>query len=282
MENVKNLTLEERVKALEEQVKGIVINRKMDNVYELDINSLNSHGRLKGDEFLNYVKSLSEETTDKFGNVFVKLPTIYVSLKENKLSFSFTKLETSQYCIKPQLVSKYKNSLVNGQLRSIPNVAPNFNQFSFNKSSKFCKWVDGEQLNWGTVLYIQIMWSYAYGTKNTNKILPNEDRVWNTERDCGFADTGKGIGEFLGIEQLFTSGRNFVDFKDWNKIKELWNLYKSWNYNSSFDPAGKFGLWGDYDKDDDSKSVFFSCWYYWFDRAWCNDGYGVRLCNAPF
>ena len=137
-------------------------------------------------------------------------------------------------------------------------------------------------LNWKTILYIQIIWLVAYGTKNNNDILPNEDYKWNTERDCAFADTGKGIGEFLGIEQLFTSGRNFVDFKDWDKIKELWTLYVSWNYSSDFNPTGKFGLWGDYNKDEDSKSVFFSRWNDGFYTAWNDAYYGVRLCKAPF
>lgn len=290
-----NLTLKqtnERIDLLEEKIEQILNVIKSNNknsqrieTYWLNINNLESNCT-NADNFLNLVKAKSKEFTDKHDNVYVQLPTIWIIFKDETLEFIFDKnelafIEPDTYEeLKPQAISKYKNSLVDGKIRSIPNHAPDFTQFSFNKSTKFCNWVDGEQLNWETVLYIQIMWAYAYQTKKNNEFLPNETWKWDNARDCGFNDTGKGIGEFLGIEQLFTSGRNFVSFDNRKKFSDLWNLYVSWNYNSDFDACNKYGLWGDYDRNAASKSAFFSGWGDEFNLAWDDGYYGVRLCKT--
>ncbi len=279
MKNVKNLTLEERVTLLEKQMSNLVANKELTTEFALNVKNLKSSGEPKGVDFLNYVESLSEKIEDEHKNIYVKLPTIYVNVMSRIIYFSFNEID-GYIKLQPQLVSKYKNSLVDGKIRSIPNVAPNFSQFSFNKATKFCKWVDGEQLNWRTVLYFQIMWAYAYGTKNNNSILPNEKYNWSSERDCAFGDTGKGIGEFLGVEQLFTSGRNFVDLSDHET--ELWKIYKEWNFNEQFDPNAKFAEWGDYDPDEKSKGVFFSDWNNGFNRCWNAGDRAVRLCKKPY
>ncbi len=278
MKNV-NLSLEERVALLEKQMSNLVANKELTTEFALDIQTLKSNFcELNGEEFLYFVKSFSEEFEDKHKNIYVRLPAIYVNVMGKIVYFTFDEVD-GYIKLQPQLVSKYKNSLVDGKIRSIPNVAPNFTQFSFNKATKFCKWVDGEQLNWRTVLYFQIMWAYAYGTKNNNSILPNEKYKWSSERDCAFGDTGKGIGEFLGVEQLFTSGRNFVDLS--NPETELWKIYKEWNFDEKFDPSDKFALWGDYDPDENSKGVFFSDWYSGFDGCWDGGNVAVRLCKRP-
>lgn len=288
----KELTLKkinERVDSLEEKIDQI-LNATKNNysdskskeieTYLLNVETLKSDCT-NPDDFLNLVKSKSKEFTDEHKNIYVQLPTIWLHcIGNNEYNFTFEPVYGAIE-LQPQAISKYKNSLVEGKIRSIPNHAPDFTQFSFNKANKFCKWVDGEQLNWKTMFYIQIMWAYAYQTKNNDKILPNENWKWTQERDCGFNDTGKGIGEFLGIEQLFTSGRNFVSFDNRDELEDLWDLYVSWNYDSDFDADNKFGIWGDYDKKTTSKCAFCSGWLYVFSYAWLNGNYwAVRLCKT--
>ena len=223
---------------------------------------------------------LSEEIIDDFDNYYVRLTPLFVkALDNNQVMVSHEEFEGSIKLI-PQMISKYKNSLINGQCRSIPNVAPNFTQFSYNKAKKFADWVDGEIMNWKTQLYIQLVYLAIYGTKKNDDYIPNEDYHWDAERDCAFGDTGKGIGEFLEIEQLFTSGRNFISFGGYDDESKscLWNIYKSLNYDVNFD---RFGVWGDYDKTSGSTAPFYSFWYLGFSCAWSYDGdRGLRLCKA--
>lgn len=275
----------EKIDLLEEKLNKIInlLTPKEDNkantmTYGLNTKTLTSDCN-NPDDFLNLVKSKSQEFTDEHDNVYVQLPTIWLKINGKQLLFSFDEMN-DWIELQPQAISKYKNSLVDGKIRSIPNHAPDFSQFSFNKATKFCHWVDGEQLNWKTVLYIQIMWAYAYQTKGNNNFLPNENWKWDETRDCGFGDTGKGIGEFLGIEQLFTSGRNFVSFDNREESSDLWNLYILWNYDSDFDADNQFGLWGDFDKNESTYSAFFSGWDNRLDTAWSGGSGGVRLCKT--
>lgn len=275
------MTIRELEKRLEQLEKTIdkLCKENAKKEYQFHVKKMTSNCT-NPEDFLNLVKSKSEEFTDNYGNVYVQLPTIYLQyLGSDEYRFAFEPTNEEMEELIPQAISKYKNSLINGQIRSIPNVAPNFNQMSYNKVTKFCGWVEGEQLNWKTVLYIQIMWAYAYQTKNNNDILPNENWEWDKERDCGFDNTGKGIGEFLGIEQLFTSGRNFVSFASRDEGSDLWKLYALWNYGSNFDADKKLGIWGDYNEEKDSQSAFFFCWNFDFDYAWGNDC-SVRLCKT--
>lgn len=233
---------------------------------------------------LNKLDFLIEKTTytDEYANDYVILPPIYVrEMGDNKVSVSLSELIDGME-LKPQMISRYKNSLINGQCRSISNVAPNFTQFSYNKSKKFAEWVGGEIMNWETQLYIQLVYLSIYGTKKNDACIPNEDYHWGEERDCAFEDTGKGIGEFLGIEQLFTSGRNFISFDGRDGKLILWNLYKEINFDYDFDPNGKYGVWGDYNKNPNSSAPFYSRWSGYFNDAWDSGNRGLRLCKEPF
>lgn len=231
---------------------------------------------------LNKLDFLIEKTTyiDEYANEYVILPPIYV----RKMGDSKVLVSLSQFLggieLKPQMISRYKNSLIDGKCRSIPNVAPNFTQISYNKSNKFAEWADGEIMNWKTQLYIQLVYLAIYGTKKNDDYLPNEDSDWNEERDCAFGDTGKGIGEFLGIEQLFTSGRNFISFDGHDNNLVLWDLYKGINFDYNFDPNMKYGIWGDYDKSHNSSAPFCSSWSDGFRSTWFNGCCGLRLCKT--
>ena len=278
----------ERIERLEKMIEsfleryGYVENSKGDInsrlYFSINFATLKSDCKNSSD-FLNMVEIKSSEFTDDYGNVYVQLPPIWINLEKKHFTFENQDDNENFISLRPQAISKYKNSLIEGKIRSIANVAPNFNQVSFNKSTKFCNWVNGEQLNWLTVLYIQIMWVFAYQTKHNDDILPNENYKWNEERDCAWENTGNDIGKFLGIEQLFTSGKNFVSFEEVEENKELWKIYKQWNYHEEFDDKNRFGLWGDYDNDESSISPFFSGASHFFHYSWDCDFYSVRLCK---
>lgn len=225
---------------------------------------------------------VSEDIIDEFANFYVKLTPLFVKqLDDNQVMLSTEEFEEAVELV-PQLISKYKNSLINGQCRSIPNVAPDFTQLSYNKSKKFAEWVGGEIMNWETQLYIQLVYLATYGTKKNDDYIPNEDWNWDAERDCGFGDTGQGIGEFLEIEQLFTSGKNFISFGGYDDESKscLWNIYKSLNDDVKFNPSNRFGIWGDYGKTSDSIAPFWFDGVRGFYYSWNGDGYGLRLCKA--
>lgn len=230
-----------------------------------------------------YLENLvSEDVIDEFNNYYVKLTPLFVKpLDDNQVKISTKEFEGAVKLV-PQLISKYKNSLIKGQCRSIPNVAPNFTQFSYNKAKQFADLVDGEIMNWETQLYIQLVYLATYGTKKNDDYIPNEDCNWDAERDCGFGDTGQGIGEFLGIEQLFTSGKNFISFGGYDDESKscLWNIYKLLNYDVKLKPSNGFGIWGDYGKTSDSIAPFWFNWVRGFYYCWNSDGYGLRLCKA--
>lgn len=223
-----------------------------------------------------------EDIMDEFDNYYVKLPPLFVKvLDNNEVKISTEEFEEAVELV-PQLISKYKNSLINGQCRSIPYVAPNFTQFSYKKSKKFAEWVGGEIMNWETQLYIQLVYLATYGTKENNKYIPNENSYHDNERDCAFEDTGNGIGEFLGIEQLFTSGRNFISFDGYcNGYKPyLWNIYKLLNYDTDFNASDKFGEWGDYNRANNSTAAFYSVCGDDFTYAYGNSCCYLRICKS--
>ena len=135
---------------------------KTNKKFVLNIETLERKNAIE--DIIGEVKNKSYEFTDENENVFVQLPGIYFTMSdENTIEFSFDKFEDAKK-LEPQAISKYKNSWIEGKIRSIPNVAPDVNQFSYNKSNKLCNWVKGELLNWKTILYIQIIWLVAYGT----------------------------------------------------------------------------------------------------------------------
>lgn len=285
----------ERINSLEKKLDEILsklenpkVEDDADSIYELNIETLERRfGLLEYPaEIVTEIKMRSDKFTDENDNVFVQLPAMYYIIdneddKNVSIKFSFHEFENANR-LEPQAISKYKNSWINGKIRSIPNVAPDCSQFSYIKSKKLCKWANGEMLNWKTILYIQIIWLFAYGTKENAKILPNEDYSLKESRDCGFADTGKGVGEFLGIEQLFTSGRNLFDFDGWYIDTDLFLLFKKLSDLLATKYNDMFGAWGDYCncKGHDYKAAFNIEWSFDMNSSWDYDCiYALRLCK---
>ncbi|MFA7449222.1 MAG: hypothetical protein WCY90_00140 [Bacilli bacterium] len=207
---------------------------------------------------------ITTEITDENGNVFVNFPTIYVDWVSEVLAISLEKL-SGFIELTPQRISKYKNALIDGKVRSISGVAPNFNQMSYLRFEEFIKWAGGEMLNWKTVLYLQILWLFTKKTKETK----GEDYNWNTERYTGYQNTGKGIGEFLGIEQLFSG---YTLFSLENNDDPLFELFKKMGMETAEDYNDKFGYY---------RNFFDTRWFGRFDGAW-DDGGSARLCKNPF
>lgn len=208
---------------------------------------------------------MTKEITDEYGNIYVCLPPLYINLSDEariiNLSFSPSSFKS---CVelKPQMISKYKSSLINGQCRSVPGVTPNFNGIPYFASKNLIESVGGEMMNWKTQLYIQLIYLAVF-RKEQDALdrFPGEDYDLNDKWGCIFKDTGEGEGEFLGIEQLFTSGYTFISFDDFtssfiNDICRLEFYYKIINgtlrirnfsgkakapeYGNQLD----FGLWG--------------------------------------
>lgn len=217
----------------------------------------------------------TKEITDEYDNTYICLPPLYIRIEEEKADLSFYPLKGGIE-LRPQMISKYKNSLINGQCRSIPGVIPDFNEMSFEKSEKFVEWADGEMMNWKTQLYIQLVFFATYGLDNS---------LLKEEAYCG--DTGRGIGEFLGIEQLFCFGYNFISFKDFHQREELEFLYKSVNNRDSIttiiDEDGNidgYGLWG-WSSTDHYYLPIFNIYYIHKDEESISKTYFPRLCKAP-
>lgn len=207
---------------------------------------------------------ITTEITDENGNVFVNFPTIYVDWVSEVLAISLEKL-SGFIELTPQRISKYKNALIDGKVRSISGVAPNFNQMSYLRFEEFIKWAGGEMLNWKTVLYLQILWLFTKKTKETK----GEDYNWNMERYTGYQNTGKGIGEFLGIEQLFSG---YTLFSLENNDDPLFELFKKMGMETVEDYNDKFGYY---------RNFFDTRWNNGFYYAWFLD-YSARLCKNPF
>lgn len=207
------------------------------------------------------------EFTDDNGNVFIQLPTIYVNWGQDFIAIDFEKPDDSAFiALQPQAISKYKNSLIEGKVRSIPNVPPNFNQMSYKRFEEFIKLADGEMLHWETVLYLQIMFLFIIELADT----PTEDSDWDLERYTGYQDTGKGINEFLGIEQLFSGYTVFsLDGLVASPFKSLFidlGMIES--------SSGYIGNYGYY------KYLFFPYYRNDVSYGWYPDG-GARLCKPP-
>lgn len=206
--------------------------------------------------------------TDDNENEFVQLPTIYVAFNEEQITISFEKLDRESHKLVPQLVSRYKNALIEGKVRSLTGVAPNFNQMSYLRFNEFVKLAGGEMLHWKTILYLQILWLFINKTKETTA----EDYEWDIARYTGYGDTGNAISEFLGIEQLF-SGYTFFNLSN-HKDDHLFELFKQMGMEKADNYGNKFGYY---------KNFFDSRWNGWFDFAWNYDyDYSARLCKKPF
>ena len=212
-------------------------------------------------------KNRFNDFIDEYDNEFVQLMPIYVKFSETTIQIEFQEFAGS-YEIVPQYVSKYKNSLIEGKVRSIPDVAPNFNQMSYLRFEQFIKWAGGEMMNWKTVLYLQILWLFIKKTKETKE----EDYNWNLERYTAYLDTGNGVGEFLGIEQLFSG---YTLFSLENNDDPLFELFKKMGMETAEDYNNKFGYY---------RNFFDARWDLRFGAAWADGAYYVsaRLCKKPF
>lgn len=207
------------------------------------------------------------EFTDYNRNVFIQLPTIYVCWGYDFITIDFEDTDDSSYIeLKPQAISKYKNALINGKVRSIPNVPPNFNQMSYLRFKEFVKWAGGEMMNWKTVLYLQLMWLFIKETKET----PSEPHKWDINRYTSYQDTGQGVDEFLGIEQLF-SGYTLFSLEGLDDSVELKSLFIKLGMEPS--KTGYADMHGVY------MSLFKHVWDDGFDDAW--DFSAARLCKHP-
>lgn len=219
----------------------------------------------------------TERIIDRYGNYYRKFPDIYVSWDKKRLYLSLFP-QKSFILIHPQQISEYKNSLINGQIRSIPHVAPNFNQLSFNKSAKFCKWVGGEHMSGITYLYLMLICIFTRGT--CDNVVRGEDFDWDNERDCGFGDTGEQP-TFCGLEQIICSGYNFIELRSFDKQPQLFELLKELlmrgdlkSQDSYEDIFGYFGGTGD-----DENALFYAV----YDGRFGLDGSGdlsPRLCRS--
>lgn len=255
---------------------------------------------------------MTKEITDEYGNVYVCLPPLYINLNDDEriinLSFSPSAFEDS-IKLKPQMISKYKNSLINGQCRSIPGVAPDFNGISYLTAKKLIKSVGGEMMNWKTQLYIQLIYLAMFRkSQDAVERFSSEYYSWDEEKGCSFSDTGKGEGEFLGIEQLFTSGYTFISFDGlhFDFINDMYCLeyyYEIINQTigsmdfieiAEMDKRDEdrpdFGLWGllgrveligDCPRDEYKAVLSVKDGHYYRSHSDILSDYSPRLCKAP-
>lgn len=260
--------LNEKIEALTNKLE-LLLGDKKDAVPApiIELFNLTHDGKFNNIKLDNELtKKRFNEFIDEYDNEFVHLTPLYVKFSETTIQISFQEF-AGAYELVPQYISKYKNSLIEGKVRSISDVAPNFNQMSYFRFEQFIKWAGGVMLNWKTVLYLQILWLFIKKTKETKE----EDYNWNTERYTGYQNTGKGIGEFLGIEQLF-SGYTFFSLE--NNDDPLFALFKLMGMEKAEDYNDKFGYY---------RNFFDSRWYGGFNHAWNNDHYrSARLCKNPF
>lgn len=260
--------LNEKIELLTNKLELLLADKKESDPTP-ELFNLTHDGRFNNIIVDNNLPKIEEITEiDEYGNHFVVLPTIYVKFSETNIQLSFQEY-AGAYKLVPQFISKYKNALIKGEVFSIPHVAPNFNQMSYVRFQKFIEWAGGEMLNWKTVLYLQILWLFIKKTKETKE----EDYKWNTERYTGYQNTGKGIGELLGIEQLF-SGYTFFSLE--NSDHDLLELFKlmgmeKLEYADSYE--NKLGYY---------KKFFDARWYGRFNFAWAYGYFSARLCKNPF
>lgn len=264
-------SINDKIEQLNEKLERLLNSSESENINKVDadIFTLTHNGNFDDINIMGKSPAfLPRELKDGFNNVFIELPTIWVSYDEKKIRISFENRDDIKGWteLKPQVVSKYKNALIDGKVRSISGVAPNFNQMSYLRFEEFIKWAGGEMLNWKTVLYLQILWLFTKKTKETK----GEDYNWNTERYTGYQNTGKGIGEFLGIEQLFSG---YTLFSLENNDDPLFELFKKMGMETAEDYNDKFGYY---------RNFFDTRWAYGFNYAWVNDYYSsARLCLEP-
>ena len=219
--------------------------------------------------------------TDEHENVFVKYDKdLYYKLEGKIISITSQNVNGFKR-VHPQLISRYKNSIdENFKLRSIVGVAPNCNQLSFNKSTKFAKSVGGEHLSGTTHLYLMLLHIFTF--KHRNNYVDNESYNFDEARDCAWRDTNDDTSDaYLGLSQIANTGYNFVDIRTLDK--EDFYCYKALlvrgDVRSLDDNSKYFAITGGYGSDENN--LFYSRWRVDFDGAWLNYG-ALRLCkNNP-
>lgn len=219
--------------------------------------------------------------TDEHGNVFVKYDKDLFYKLEGKI-VSITSQNVNGFKrVHPQLISRYKNSIdENFKLRSIVGVAPNCNQLSFNKSTKFAKSVGGEHLSGTTHLYLMLLHIFTF--KHRNNYVDNESYNYDVVRDCGWRDTNDDTSDaYLGLSQIANTGYNFVDIRTLDK--EDFDCYKELlvrgGVRSLDDNSKYFAITGGYS---DENNLFYSRWLDDFNFAWSGYYVALRLCkNNP-
>lgn len=220
--------------------------------------------------------------TDEHENVFVKYDKdLYYKLEGKIISITSQNVNGFKR-VHPQLISRYKNSIdENFKLRSIVGVAPNCNQLSFNKSTKFAKSVGGEHLSGTTHLYLMLLHIFTF--KHRNNYVDNESYNFDEARDCGWRDTNDDTSDaYLGLSQIANTGYNFVDIRTLDK--EDFDCYKALlvrgDVRSLDDNSKYFAITGGYGSDENN--LFFSVWCDYFGYAWIDDVGALRLCkNNP-
>lgn len=219
--------------------------------------------------------------TDEHENVFVKYDKdLYYKLEGKTISITSQNVNGFKR-VHPQLISRYKNSIdENFKLRSIVGVAPNCNQLSFNKSTKFAKSVGGEHLSGTTHLYLMLLHIFTF--KHRNNYVDNESYNFDEARDCAWRDTNDDTSDaYLGLSQIANTGYNFVDIRTLDK--EDFNCYKALlvrgDVRSLDDNSKYFAITGGYGSDENN--LFCSGWCGGFVCAWDYLS-ALRLCkNNP-
>lgn len=259
------LGLNEKIEKLTYKLELLLADKKeKDQKPIIELFNLTHDGKFNNIKLDNELtKKRFNEFIDENDNEFVQLTPIYVKFSETTIQIAFQEF-AGAYELVPQYISKYKNALIEGKVRSVHGVAPNFNQMSYLRFEEFIKWAGGEMLNWKTVLYLQILWLFTKKTKETK----GEDYNWNTERYTGYQNTGKGIGEFLGIEQLFSG---YTLFSLENNDDPLFELFKKMGMETAEDYNDKFGYY---------RNFFGTRWGNGFYDAWVSAS--ARLCKKPF
>lgn len=267
-------SLDKRQTALEckvDEVLDILKNLNAKPVISTGVAIINIKTRKNTGEVLD-VKT--QTVTDMFGNVYTKLPVIFIKVDETNIQVSlkdidgFTKIE-------PQLVSTYKNSIgSDGLIHSIKGVAPDFNQISFNKSIKFFAGVGAEHLSWLTLFAYQLLVLSSSIADEVLSITKAEGDHWNSDRGTGFKDTHDN--GYLGISQLFDAGRSFFSC---DKKHPLFKVFASLNGKIVPIVDKFFGLVGNLEEH--SNPLFVYDWDCYFDYGWNGGTTSARLCK-PF
>lgn len=212
---------------------------------------------------------------DEFDNKYTVLPVIYVAKVGDKIHVSLEEFEGATR-IEPQQISTYKNSIDDsGKIRSVCGVAPSFNQMSMNKSDKFCKIVDAEQMTWETLFAYQLLVLASDKADEVLSIRQCESYNFNDERDCGFKDTSDNE-LLLGVDRLVTAG--YTLFKCDNSDNDLFKLFCSLNDKSVPSTSNRFfGIVGDYGNCGCSPLLYL-LWNVYFGSDWGGSG-SARLCK---